>query len=107
MKIGDLRRRVVLQKRTVTEDTLWQQTENWTDYAYVWAAVEPLSGREYFAARQENAEITARIIIRYRNDVSPRDTRVLFRNRVFDVATVINPKEKNAFLILMCREVSV
>lgn len=103
MKIGSLRHRVVLQKMTVTEDALRQQTESWVDYAYVWAAIEPLSGREYFAARQESAEVTVRITIRYLKDVTP-EMRVLFGNRVFEVVSVINPKEINETLILMCKE---
>ncbi|TGE33172.1 phage head closure protein [Desulfosporosinus sp. Sb-LF] len=32
----------------------------------IWASIEPLSGREYYAAQQVNAEITHRIKIRYR-----------------------------------------
>ncbi len=106
MKIGNLRHRVVLQKKVVTEDEIKQQSEVWNDYAYVWASIEPISGREYFAARQESAEVTARITIRYLKDVTP-DMQVLFGNRAFEVVSVINPKETNESLILMCKEVLV
>jgi SPP1 family predicted phage head-tail adaptor len=106
MKIGNLRHRVTLQQKTVIEDDLKQQSEAWTDIASVWACIEPLSGREYFAARQENAEVTAKITIRYRKDVTP-DMRAVSEGRVFDVLSVINPGERNISLILMCKEIPV
>lgn len=104
MKIGDLRHRVVLQKKEITVDELKQQTENWTDIASVWAAIEPLSGREYFAARQLNEEVSVKITIRYRDDVTS-DNRLVFNNKVFEVLSVIDPRERGKTLILMCREV--
>lgn len=106
MRIGELRHRVTLQQKEVTEDELKQQAEIWTDMATVWAAVEPLSGREYFAAKQINAELSVRVTIRYRKDVTP-DTRIVFGSRIFEVLSVVNPKERCESLILMCREVSV
>jgi len=95
MRIGELRHRVTLRKKEIAEDALKQQSEAWADIATVWAAIEPLSGREYFAARQENAEVTAKITIRYRKA----------EGRVFDVLSVINPGERNISLILMCKEI--
>jgi SPP1 family predicted phage head-tail adaptor len=104
MRIGDLRHRVTLQKKTITEDALKQQSEAWVSVATVWAAVEPLSGREYFAAKQVNAEISVRITIRYRKGITP-DMRVVFGDRAFEVLSVVNPKERCESLVLMCREV--
>jgi len=98
-----LRHRVTLRKKEIAEDALKQQSEAWADIATVWAAIEPLSGREYFAARQENAEVTAKITIRYRKDVTP-DMRAVSEGRVFNVLSVINPGERNISLILMCKE---
>ena len=104
MKIGGLRHRVVLQKKEITEDELKQQSEVWTDIASVWASVEPVSGREYFAAGQVNSEISVKITIRYRKDVTP-DIRMVFGGKVYELLSVINPKERSKALILMCREV--
>ncbi|MGI5892088.1 MAG: phage head closure protein [Bacillota bacterium] len=106
MKIGDLRHRVTLQQKTVIEDDLKQHTENWTDIATVWARIEPLSGREYFAARQENTEVTTRITIRYLPGITT-DSRVVFGGRVFEVLSAIDPEERCESLILMCNEVPV
>ena len=106
MRIGALKNRVVLQKKEITEDELKQQTEAWTDFAYVWAAIQPLTGREYFSARQENAEVTTRITIRYLRGVTP-DMRIALGDKVFDILSVINLDERNVSLVLMCTEVVI
>ena len=106
MKIGVLRHRVTLQEKTVTEDELKQQTEVWTDIASVWASVEPLSGREYYAAKQIHADISVKITMRYRRDVCP-EMRVVFNKAIYEILSVINSERKNISLVLMCREVVV
>jgi SPP1 family predicted phage head-tail adaptor len=105
MKIGELRQRVILQKKEITEDELKQQYETWMDTATVWASVEPLSGREYFAAGQVNSEISVKVTIRYRKDVTP-DMRVVFGGKVYETLSVINLKERCETLVMMCREVN-
>lgn len=103
MKIGELRHRVTLQRKEIAEDALKQQSEVWMDIATVWAAIEPLSGREYFAARQENADVSVKVVIRYLPGITA-ETRVVFDGGVFDVLSVINPEERNISLVLMCKE---
>lgn len=98
-----MRHRVTLRKKEIAEDALKQQSEAWTDIATVWAAIEPLSGREYFAASQENTEVTTRITIRYLPGITT-DLRVVFGGRVFEVLSAIDPGERNISLILMCKE---
>ncbi|MEL7608853.1 MAG: phage head closure protein [Bacillota bacterium] len=106
MKIGYLKHRIVLQKKMIAEDVLKQQTENWTDFAYVWASIEPLSGREYFTAQQINSEVSVRITIRYLPGLTA-EARAVFDGRVFEVLSVVNPEERCESLILMCREAPV
>lgn len=65
---GPLRHRVKLQSPTYTQDTTTgEQTLVWADVATVWAAIEPLSAREFIAAQSEQAQIDTRITIRQRN----------------------------------------
>lgn len=104
MKIGDLRHRVALQKKEITEDELKQQSETWTDIATVWAAVEPLSGREYFAAEQVNTENSVKITIRYKKGITT-DMRIVYDGKIFEVISILNPKERCVSLVLICREV--
>ena len=103
MKIGDLRHRVQIQNKTVQTDELQQQSDVWLAYANVWASVRPVKGREYFAARQENAEVTAVVTMRYLSGITP-DMRIVFGDRVFEIVSVINVDERNRVLELMCKE---
>lgn len=104
MKIGTLRHRIQIQTKTISEDSLKQQIESWTDVDTVWARIEPLSGREYFQARQEIAEVSVKVTVRYRNDIAP-SMRLRFEDRIFEVLSVINPEERCILLLLMCKEV--
>lgn len=77
--------------------------ETWGTYKTVYAAVEPLNGKEYFDSERRAADVNTRIRIRYVAGVVPK-MRVLFGSRVFDIKSVINPSERNRELVLMCVE---
>ena len=47
MEAGQLRHRVTIQQATETTDGFGGVTQAWATFATVWAAVEPLTGREY------------------------------------------------------------
>lgn len=71
--------------------------------ATVWAAIEPLQGREYFAALSEQANVTTRIRIRYREGID-RTMIVRYKSIDYEIMYVINPKMANVELQLMCKE---
>lgn len=104
MKIGELRHRITIQENISAKDSFGADTPNWTDVATVWASIEPLSGKEFFAAQQINAEINTKIIMRYRTGIKP-EMRATFKDRVFDILSVINDNERNISLVLMAKEV--
>lgn len=104
MNAGSLRYSIKIQQKNVTRDSFGAETIAWTDVATVWAAIEPLQGREFFNAQQVNAEVTTRIRVRYRSGVTPA-MRMLLGSRVFDIQSVINLDERNRELHLMCKEV--
>lgn len=105
MRIGAMRHRVTLQRPSAELDSRGQPVE-WMDVATVWAAVEPLRGREFWAAQQVNAEQTVRIRIRYRPGVTS-DMRVLYGSRILLlVAPPIDAEERHVELQLLCKEVA-
>lgn len=66
-----LRHRLILQAPVENQDPATGDLEiTWTDVATVWAVIEPLSAREFIASQSENNQVTARITIRYRPDVT-------------------------------------
>lgn len=103
MKAGTLRHRVVLQRLTETRGPTGDLVKTWADQPEIWAAVEPLSGREYWQAQQVAAETTIRVRIRYSSGVVPT-MRVKYGTRTFEVLSIIDPEERHVELHLMCRE---
>lgn len=104
MRAGQLRHRVTIQAQTTTQDEYGQPVQTWSDVATVWASVEDLSGREFFAAQQIAAEVTTRVTIRYRAGIEP-DMRVIAGGRTLDIRSVQDPDGRRRQLVLMCREV--
>jgi len=104
MKIGRLRHRISIQKYVAARDSFGGELETWEDVANVWASIEPISGKEYFASQQVNAQVTTRIITRHIEGITPK-MRVVFQDRSFNILSVININEKKKELHLMCEEV--
>lgn len=85
---GRLRHRVRIEQRTLSQNELGEVLEDWQEVATVWAAIEPLSGRELIAAQQVNSKVTARLVIRYRNDLLP-EMRLVHHKQGLDI--IYNP----------------
>lgn len=103
MRAGNLRHRVLIEQRQLAQDGRGDPVETWTAFAEAWAAVEPLSGRERFAARQEGSEVTTRVRLRYLAGVTP-EMRLSFAGRLYDIEAVIDPDERHRALVLLCVE---
>ena len=102
MKAGQLNQRVTIERLTETVDKYGDSTSEWVTLATVWAAVEPLVGREYMAALQVQASVTTRIRMRYRPGVTPAD-RVTHEGHTYGIESVIDVRSQRRELVLMCR----
>jgi SPP1 family predicted phage head-tail adaptor len=90
IRAGRLRRRIDIQEKVTGRDPDTGEVleESWvTVWAKCPAAFEPLSSREFIAAKAEQAEATARVVIRYRPGVLPT-MRILERG---DIYTIVGP----------------
>lgn len=118
MKVGKLRHRVRLQRQVDHEDSSGEIVRMWEDIdladssgdGKVAAAIEPLSGREYVAAQQVNAEASVRITIRWRPNIEAT-TRVVHEalpgspglTDVYDViAPLADPVINRRWITLLC-----
>lgn len=105
VRAGKLRHRITIQyKSSESPDSAGNPQPVWADEATVWGSVEPLSGREFFAAQQVNSEVTHRITMRYRSGMDP-EKRIKFGTRYFGILAVLNREERNISLELLCVEV--
>lgn len=97
---AEMDQRVQLQQRSVTQDAVGQDTITWSTTATVWAQVQALRGREFFAAAQVQQEQTLKVRIRYRAGIDAT-WRLLWRGVAHDIIGVV-PVGRNDMLEIMC-----
>ncbi len=107
-RAGRLTHKVNLQQQTGTRGSMGGSTRTWSTTATVRAAIEPISGKEFFQADQLNSSTKVMIIIRYGSEWSAIDNnwRVVDANtsKKYDINSVINEREADGKLTLMCSE---
>lgn len=86
-KIGRMDRLIDIQQNTPVQDGVGQPIENWTNLdTNVWAEWVPVSGREFWAARQVNATALAQFRIRFRSDITVGSHRIVYDGNTYDIA---------------------
>lgn len=98
---GQFDQLVTIQQRVPGQNARGQAVDQWTPVATVFAKVEPLRGREFFAAGQMQSEATTRITIRWRAGVDERN-RVMWRGEPHDITAAIDPEGQRQVIELMC-----
>lgn len=105
MRAGRLRHRLYLQQSTQTRTASGGYEDGWATIATIWGAVEPLKGREFFENAQVEGDVTHRIVIRSRAEVTTKHRFIhIEKNRVFNVVSVINPNERDISMEIMAKE---
>ena len=99
----DFRHRITFQEAQKTPDGSKGFTVEWTFVAEVWASVEPVSGRERFFSQQIKAEVTHKVKIRYKSGITEA-MRILHRERVFLIESIIDINERQEFIEIRCME---
>lgn len=100
MEAGKLRHEVRIERldylrdetgQAIQDDSTGETVQQWVEVAIVWASIEPLSAREFIASAKTQAEIVARIVIRYRDGLDASMRLVHVRTGRPDV--IYNPAE--------------
>jgi len=105
VRAGPLRHRINLQQAVEASNGFGDVIRTWSTVATVWASINPLSGREYLAARQAQAETTTRIQIRFRSDID-ETWRVTWSGHTYDIDVVLADPMNAKHLTLMVHEVT-
>lgn len=104
---GKLRHRVVIERPVETQDSdTGAVNVTWQEVATVWAEIAPVSVRDFIAAQTEVSQITTRITIRYRSDVTAK-MRVYHAAKKFyyDIQGELSDKNSGLeYLTLACTE---
>jgi SPP1 family predicted phage head-tail adaptor len=98
------RHRITFQEFSETTNENGFPVQGWTDVKTVWAMIKTLQGREYYEAATTQNENTVRFVIRYTSGINP-DMRIKYKERTFEILSVINDDELNKTLTIMAKEV--
>lgn len=102
MRAGKLRHPVTIETATESQDEYGATTLSWSKLADVWAAIEPLRGRERFEAQHHAIEEDTRIRIRHRDDVTAEDRVVARDGTVYGIRGVLDVDGLGEELHLQC-----
>lgn len=103
MDIGRTNKRITFCRYAEETNELLQTKQVLKEVKSVWASVEPTRGREYQEAQRIRPELTYKITTRYHKDITP-DMFIKFKNRYFQMVSIINVRERNEMLEIVCTE---
>lgn len=83
------------------EEPSWQPAFAGEKKSY--AAIHPLRGDELFQAQQKFGQVSHKLVVDYKESITS-EMRILWGSRVLHIAGIINPREANRSLELMCLE---
>lgn len=106
MRAGRLRHRVSIRALQAAKDvTSGQVTKTWVEFANVFAAVEPMTGKQFDGAEQNSSRVMTTVIIRWRAGILP-SMRIHHGSRILEIQAVLPDKRSGReFLTLPCSEV--
>ncbi|MEZ0155255.1 MAG: phage head closure protein [Candidatus Reddybacter sp.] len=106
MKAGRLKQVVSIQARSGAADDYGQLVNDWVEKTTRRAAVEPLNGKEFFAAGGENTGVSVRVRFRYEAGLLDESMRLVVGDLTLDIESIINHALGNRDLVCMCRYAS-
>lgn len=104
MRLGNLKHKIEIQAYSETSNDFGELVKGYSTFKTVYAGIVPISGKEYFASKQVNAEVSHKIECRYLVGIKPT-MRIVYGTRIFNIESVINIREANKTLQIMAVEV--
>lgn len=96
-------KRIMIKQRPIDQESFDSPISEWPDLIPVWASIEPLSGREFFAAQQSNSEVTHKVNVAYNSTIKD-NMGIVYGTRSLEILYKIDPEERHIELNLMCKE---
>jgi len=96
--------RIELQKEVQQEGEFGEINVSFETIKRVWANIKPITGNQNFSKMKQEVDITHYIETRYLKD-GLNCKKIIFKNRTFNVISIICPDEKNEKLLFNVKEV--
>lgn len=104
---GKYRHRITFCKfngaRDASGDLRDDLDSNWVAVKSCWAAVDPVSGREFYEAQQNQSEVTHKIRCRYFPNAMT-EYHIRMNGRTFRILSVIDWEERHESYLIMAKE---
>ena len=104
---GKMRHRVTFQSFAGAVDSfgdpLQGDDSQWEDVATLWAAIDPVSGKEFYAAQQSQSTVSHKVRCRYQSGLTTA-MRIKYGRRLFKILSIIDWEERHESLLIMCQE---
>lgn len=103
MIVGRMRYRIEIENLVESTDSDGFITEEWNNFATVWADITSLSGKEYIESAQTLSEVTSKIYIRFIQGLKTT-MRIKYKDRIFNIQSILQD-EKQGIITIMAKEV--
>lgn len=100
---GRARYLVTIEQLAGTQDATGQQLWSWSTFTTAWAEIRGLSGYEHLAAAQLVAGVSAVILIRINELVTPK-MRITYGQRHWDILAAFDPTGARKTTKMLCNE---
>lgn len=103
--IYQLDRLITIEQKVSDRDTFGQPVETWAPVAAIgsvgriWAKIDPIRGREYFASQATQREVQTKIITHFNELIVP-SMRIVCGSEIYNIQAVLPQGRK--WLFLMC-----
>jgi len=105
MNVGEMKQRIIIEKKTETTDGVGGFTAVWSTHVTVFARVESVSGNERKFAGRLQEEITHVITCRSKSVLNTTaEMRVSFQNRLFQIKSVFRKNELSEWTTILAVE---
>jgi len=100
--VGELTRKIALQRATKVKNNGGGYTYNWSTYATPYARIKPKTGVERVHAGQLEATNYHQVVIRFNDAVLP-DDRILYKNKYYQIRSIINIDEADLWTEILAQ----
>ena len=100
---SDMRDKLTFKSRGSTQNDYGEEV-SWSNFNTVWGAVEPILGKEYFAAATVESQVEIKFRCYYFEGVT-NQMRVYFNGFDYDILSAINVKSLNREWLVYAKKV--
>jgi SPP1 family predicted phage head-tail adaptor len=100
---GQLTAELALEMLQPVADGMGGYTETWVEIATVWGRIEPVSVAQRDFGTRPQPQVTHRILLRFRDDISTA-MRLRKGARLFRLSAVHDPDETGRYLVCLAVE---